>query len=51
LKSPDLMISFGCAVRKGSGLAAVITSLTGLQNTLYCVTQGETAITLCIVKG
>jgi hypothetical protein len=38
LKSPDLMISLGCAVRKGSGLAAVLTSLTGLQNMSYCVT-------------
>jgi len=51
LKSPDLMISFGCAVRKGSGLAAVLTSLTGLQNAAYCVTQRETAITLSVVKG
>ena len=42
LKSPDLMISLGCAVRKGSGLAAVLTSLTGLQNMSYCVTQRET---------
>ena len=39
LKFPDLMMSLGCAVRKGSGLPAVLTSLTGLQNMSYCVTQ------------
>jgi hypothetical protein len=41
LKSPDLMISLGCAVRKGSGLAAVLTSGTGLQNVAYCATDGD----------
>jgi hypothetical protein len=45
------MISLGCAVRKGSGLAAVITSLTGFQNMSYCVTQRKKAITSWIVKG
>lgn len=46
LKFPDLMMSLGCAVRKGSGLPAVLTSLTGLQNMSYCVTQRLSVVDL-----